>query len=115
VFRELRSPAGTLFFFDPSQRGLRLGQVRLAIPAHDVQDVDQKLAAERVKTLVPWLGVDHDLLGAQYGEVLRRISLFAAKALNQFPRWHFFPAEQFRNSDPGRVGQGWKDASLEKI
>jgi len=57
------------------------GQVRLEIPAHHVEDLDQRLVAQGVENLIAFLAVGDDLPAAQNCKMLRKVGLLDAQPL----------------------------------
>src|SRR3970282_128929 len=56
----------------PFEHGHRLRQVRVKIALQDIEHFNQHRVPKRIKNLVAFLAVHHNLLGAQDGEMLRR-------------------------------------------
>ena len=83
------------------------------IAAQDVEDLNQRMIADRIIDLVAHLPVDDDLFGPEDSQVLGRVGLLDPELFNQLSGRQLAIAQQFDNRDPGRICESLKDLTLE--
>src|SRR5262249_19692955 len=84
----------------------------LKIAAHQIKHVDQEGIAEGVEDLIALFAVHNDLLGAQYCQMLRDVSLLPAKTLKERSCRDFSLPEHLYDSDARRMRQRLEDVRL---
>ena len=87
-------------------------KVRLEVAPHNVQNLDQHGITQRIKDLVAFLAIGHNLAAAEYGKVLRYVGLLNAKPFLNHSGRNFPMPQHLDDGDPGWVAQGLKDARL---
>src|SRR5271154_6839899 len=77
------SSTNLLRFVDGLQSSQYFAQLSMKIAAHHIQDFDNQGVAHRVEDLIAGLAADEDVLGAQHGQMLRRVRLLDPQAAYQ--------------------------------
>ncbi len=85
----------------------------MEVGAHQIQNLNDDGVPNRIEDLIASLTIRNKLLSPQHREMLRDISLLHAKLLDQRSGREFSLAEEFQNSDSGRMSKRLKYISLE--
>ncbi len=87
--------------------------MRLAITPHDIEDVLEHRAAQRIENLVALLAADQLRLARRTAKCCDKLACFQAQPLSQFPGRKLAIAKLLQDGNPGRMGQSLEDLGLE--
>ena len=87
--------------------------MRLEVPSHCIEHLDQQRIAQRIEDLIPLLSTDDKLLGAQHREMLRHVGRFNPDAFEDRTHRECAISKALDDLNPCGVSERLKHLGLE--